>query len=118
MNQLNTVVALERLDSVTEGRPTLLKDDSKHNRWANSRALELAGIDTATPNPEGGEIMRDGTGQATGVLVEAGGVLVEKTFAQLQPTPLKITPGQQPVALRFCILMASQAFKMQPHHFN
>lgn len=86
MNQLNTIEALERLDTVTEGRPTLLKDDSKHNRWANSRALELAGINVDTPNPEGGEILRDGTGQATGVLVEAGGVLVEKTFAQLQPT--------------------------------
>ena len=75
--ELNTPEALARLDAVTGGRPTLLKDDSKHNRWANSKALQLAAIGDATPNPEGGKILRDAAGRATGVLIEAGGVLVE-----------------------------------------
>lgn len=86
LNELNTAVARRRLDEVTGGRPALIKDDSKHNRWANTRALELTGINADTPNPEGGEILRDGSGEATGVLIEAGGVLVEKTLARLQPT--------------------------------
>ncbi len=86
MNQLNSVEALQQLDKATGGRPALLKDDSKHNRWANSRALELAGINASTPNPEGGEIMHDSEGRITGVLLEAGGVIVEKALAKLQPT--------------------------------
>jgi predicted amidohydrolase YtcJ len=84
--QLNTVEARTRLDAAAGGRPALLKDDSKHNRWANSRALDLTGIDGATTDPDGGEILRDAAGQATGVLLEAGGVLVERTLVRLRPT--------------------------------
>lgn len=83
--QINTMEALARFDAATGGRPALLKDDSKHNRWANSRALLLAGISEGTADPDGGQILRDDTGAATGVLIEAGGVLVEKTLAELQP---------------------------------
>lgn len=82
---LNSGEALARLDAVTGGRPALLKDDSKHNRWANSKALELAGIDDGTEDPEGGQILRDDSGRATGILIEAGGVLVERALARLQP---------------------------------
>lgn len=85
MAELNTAEALARFDAATGGRPALLKDDSKHNRWANSRALLLAGISDVTVDPDGGQILRDAKGTATGVLIEAGGVLVEKTLAELQP---------------------------------
>ncbi|MDQ0863721.1 amidohydrolase [Arthrobacter globiformis] len=87
--ELNSANALARFDAATGGRPALLKDDSKHNRWANSRALELAGIGDGTPDPEGGQIMRDASGRVTGVLIEAGGVLVEQTLARLRPTSTK-----------------------------
>lgn len=86
LDEISGVDALARLDAATGGRPALLKDDSKHNRWANSRALDLAGIDGTTPDPEGGQILRDSDGQATGVLLEAGGVLVEQALARLRPT--------------------------------
>lgn len=82
---INTAAALARLDEAAGGRPALLKDDSKHNRWASSRALELAGIGGGTPDPDGGRILRDGAGRATGVLIEAGGVLVEKALTRLRP---------------------------------
>lgn len=85
-NELNSVDTLARLDAATGGRPALFKDDSKHNRWASSRALELAEITDSTPDPDGGQILRDENGKATGVLIEAGGVLVEKTLARLSPT--------------------------------
>jgi predicted amidohydrolase YtcJ len=88
LNSINTAEALARLDQATGGRPALLKDDSKHNRWANSKALELAGIGAATEDPEGGQILRDAAGRATGVLIEAGGVLVEKTLARLKPVEI------------------------------
>lgn len=87
--ELNSADALARFDAATGGRPALLKDDSKHNRWANSRALELAGISDGTPDPDGGQIMRDASGRVTGVLIEAGGVLVEQTLARLRPTSTK-----------------------------
>ncbi|WP_395402091.1 amidohydrolase [Arthrobacter sp. UC242_113] len=83
--ELNSTETLARFDAATGGRPAILKDDSKHNRWVNSRGLALAGIDERTPDPEGGQIMRDASGRATGVLIEAGGVLVEQTVARLQP---------------------------------
>lgn len=85
LTELNSRDTLARFDAATGGRPALLKDDSKHNRWANSRALELAGIGAGTPDPDGGQIMRDASGRATGVLIESGGVLVEQTLARLQP---------------------------------
>ncbi len=85
LGELNTPESLRRLDEATGGRPALLKDDSKHNRWANSRALELAGITDSTADPDGGQILRDAAGRATGVLIEAGGVLLERTLARLQP---------------------------------
>lgn len=85
LNQINSAEALTRLDAATGGRPAVFKDDSKHNRWANSRALELAGIGADTPDPDGGQILRDDEGRATGVLIEAGGILVEQTLARLQP---------------------------------
>ena len=85
MHAISTPEALARFDTATRGRPALLKDDSKHNRWANSRALELAGIDEHTPDPDGGQILRAPDNRPTGVLVEAAGALAEKTLAALQP---------------------------------
>lgn len=84
-DQLSRLETLERLDAASGGRPVLLKDDSKHNRWANSAAMALAGIDTGTVDPPGGEILRDAaTGRPTGVLIEAGGVLVERVLSETQ----------------------------------
>lgn len=83
---LDSVDVRKRLDDATGGRPALLKDDSKHNRWANTRALELAGVDAGTPDPVGGEILRDASGEATGVLFEAAGALVEQKYLELVPT--------------------------------
>lgn len=87
LGEINAPEALARLDAATGGRPALLKDDSKHNRWASSHALELAGIGKDTPDPEGGQILRDTSGRPTGTLIEAGGVLVERALSRLQPMP-------------------------------
>lgn len=87
INELNSAQTLRRFDAVTGGRPALIKDDSKHNRWANTAAMELAGINDSTPDPEGGEILRDSAGHATGVMIEAAGMLLERVREQLHPTP-------------------------------
>ena len=48
-----------------------------HAGWANSKALELAGIDADTPDPVGGRIVRDESGKATGILIDKAMELVE-----------------------------------------
>jgi len=61
----------EELDRVTGNRPAALFSKDQHVLWANSRALELAGIDENYPDPEGGKIERDPvTRKPTGILRE------------------------------------------------
>jgi predicted amidohydrolase YtcJ len=62
--------ALAALDKAGRGRPVLLRDDSSHNRWANSRAMELLGISAATPDPADGRYVRDSHGDPVGVILE------------------------------------------------
>ncbi|GIT81921.1 amidohydrolase [Leifsonia sp. LS1] len=82
LDELSRPAARRALDDAAGGRPVLLTDDSHHNRWASSRALTLAGIDARTPDPEAGHILRDpATGEPTGVLLEAAGLLVEAVAA-------------------------------------
>ena len=72
------------LDEVCGGRPAYLTAKSLHASWANSQALALAGIDAQTPDPPGGIIQRDATGQPTGILLEAGAKkLVEELLPKL-----------------------------------
>lgn len=61
------------LDKVSPDNPVALNDISGHSLWVNSRALELAGITAKTPDPAGGIIERDATGEPTGVLRERAG---------------------------------------------
>lgn len=60
------------LDKVSGDKAVLLRDDSGHNMWVNSRALELAGINSDSEDPPGGSYEREaGSRQPDGVLVEA-----------------------------------------------
>jgi predicted amidohydrolase YtcJ len=59
------------LDEMVPDRPVYLESFDGHTWWANSKALELAGISRETPNPPGGEFVRDPkTGEATGAIKE------------------------------------------------
>jgi predicted amidohydrolase YtcJ len=58
------------IDAVVPDRPVYLRRIDGHAGWANSKALEIAGIDDDTPDPVGGKIHRDSDGHATGVLVD------------------------------------------------
>lgn len=58
------------LDAASPDHPIALTRTCGHMIVANSRALEWAGITAATPNPPGGMIVRDESGQPTGLLQE------------------------------------------------
>ncbi|AUC94862.1 amidohydrolase [Bradyrhizobium sp. SK17] len=78
--------SLAALDAVSGAHPVMLRDDSQHNRWVNSRALELIGIDDGTRDPQDGQILRDAeTGAATGLLLERASGLAEQAVERSIP---------------------------------
>ncbi len=75
----------QTLDRVTGGRPAYLSNRDGHGAWANTRALELAGLDARTPDPADGRIERAADGSPQGTLHEGaanlvGGLLPELSF--------------------------------------
>ncbi len=70
----------EDLDAIVPDRPVLLFNRDVHGAWANSKALEFAGIDRDTPDPSDGRIERDPvTGEATGMLHEGAAYTLDAT---------------------------------------
>ncbi len=72
----------ESLSRVSPNNPVLLTHASGHAAFANGRALQMAGIDAATPDPEGGEIVHDAQGNPTGLLRETAQRLVGRVQAR------------------------------------
>ena len=69
--------ARDWLDEAVGGRPAMLWRVDGHILWASSAALDAAGIGPGTPNPAGGEIVRDASGRPTGILKETACALLE-----------------------------------------
>ncbi|UXN03618.1 amidohydrolase [Bartonella sp. HY406] len=65
------------LDKIVNDRPVFFYSGMAHAAWANSKALQLAGIDKDTKDPENGRIVRDKDGNATGWLIEQAAKIVE-----------------------------------------
>jgi predicted amidohydrolase YtcJ len=63
----------EALDEIVRDRPVALSAADGHSLWVNSKALALARITRATPDPPGGRIERDAIGEPTGTLRESAG---------------------------------------------
>ncbi|MDP2877218.1 MAG: amidohydrolase family protein, partial [Holophaga sp.] len=68
------------LDRVTGSRPAALVRVDGHAMWANSAALKAAGITAATADPKGGQILRDATGNPTGILLDMAMELVNEVL--------------------------------------
>ena len=73
----------EDLDKVSPDIPVYLGRTDGHAAWVNTKALEIAGITKDTPNPTGGEIIKDAKGEPTGVLVDTARGLVTSKIAPL-----------------------------------
>jgi len=66
------------IDKVCPNNPVLLLTVG-HIAIANSRALEIAGIDKSSPDPDGGKIVRDPvTGDLNGLLQESAILLIQR----------------------------------------
>ncbi len=70
------------LDSATSKHPVLVVNGSGHLAVANTHALQLANIGPDTVDPDGGHIVRDHHGDATGLLLETAQELVKRHIPQ------------------------------------
>ena len=78
----------EWIDSVTGNHPLFISRYDGHMAFANSKAMELAGINASTLSPDGGVLVRNAKGEATGIFKDAAMGLIsraipEPTTAQL-----------------------------------
>jgi len=81
----------DSISRVSPGNPVLLTHASGHSCFANAKAMELAGIDEKTPNPPGGEIIKDENGKPIGIFQENAQDLLGKAQADYL---VKRTPQQ------------------------
>jgi predicted amidohydrolase YtcJ len=77
-----------QLDSVSHGRPVFLTAKSLHAAWANSAAMQLAGVNADTVDPPGGRILRDTSGNPTGIFLEKAELLVRKVIPKRSRTEI------------------------------
>jgi predicted amidohydrolase YtcJ len=73
------------LDAAVSDRPVVLTRIDGHALWVNSVALREAGITKATPDPDGGKIVRDAAGEPTGVLIDNAQGLVSRKQPEATP---------------------------------
>ncbi len=73
----------QQLDALIPDRPAVMECYDGHTKWLNSKALQMAGITAASPDPPGGQIVRDvATGEPTGVLKESAQALIDRVVPQ------------------------------------
>lgn len=83
----------EWLDEICADKPIILTSNDGHNKWLNSKALEMNGITKDTPNPLGGLVHKDPvTGELWGNLTDASSLI---TMTQTY------TPEQEAEALKY-----------------
>ncbi|MDE0742441.1 MAG: amidohydrolase [Woeseiaceae bacterium] len=66
----------ETLNKISAENPVILGHASGHAAFWNDAALEIAGVNDDTLDPEGGTIVRDSTGKATGLMRETAQRLI------------------------------------------
>ncbi|KAI9371290.1 amidohydrolase 3 [Aspergillus egyptiacus] len=76
MHSMTDGKALASMIDDLDPRPIFIDAKDLHSAWCNSAALADLGITSATPNPEGGDIARDESGNPSGLLSEAAAVTI------------------------------------------
>ncbi|QIK64835.1 amidohydrolase [Leucobacter viscericola] len=75
----------QALDAVVADRPVFLENRDHHSGWANSRALELAGLNADTPDPFDGRIEREPDGAPSGTLHDGAMSFLHQTRPRATP---------------------------------
>jgi len=79
------------LSAVSPDNPVVLRHASGHASFANAKAMEMSGITRDTPDPPGGQIVRDESGEPIGAFREtAQGLLEPATRDAVQPDPRRL----------------------------
>jgi len=81
--------ARQSLDAAAPNNPVILRGMHGHATWANTTALAAAGVDRQTADPLGGRILRDASGEATGILIENAQALVQAKVPASSAAPLE-----------------------------
>ncbi len=75
----------DALSNVSPNNPVYLVHASGHATIVNAKAMELAGITKQTPDPEGGDLVRDRNGNPIGTFRERAAGLVTRAMPRLTP---------------------------------
>ncbi len=81
------------LDAAVSDRPVWLERVDGHAGWANSRAMEIAGVNGASKSPAGGRIEMAG-GRPSGIFIDAASELVGKSVPVPKPLERDIALGE------------------------
>ena len=76
-NMIDGFPSHEKLSEISPNNPVVLSHASGHAVLVNAKAMKLAGIAPDTPDPEGGTIFKDISGNPTGILNETAERLIE-----------------------------------------
>lgn len=89
----------DELSKVSPDNPVMLDHASGHSALANAKAMDLAGIDKGTPDPPGGEIVRNPEGNPIGVFRETAQGLVGRAMSHYmdERTPEQVDAEQRKV---------------------
>lgn len=81
------------LDASVADRPVWLERVDGHAGWANSRAMEIAGITAASKSPAGGRI-ETAAGKPSGIFVDAASELIGKFVPAPRPSERDVALGE------------------------
>lgn len=68
------------LTAISPNNPVMLTHASGHGLFANEKAMQMAGITAETPDPAGGEIVRNKQGKAIGMFEERAQNLIRDAY--------------------------------------
>ncbi len=92
------------LDAVSPNNPVILEHASGHATYANAAALKLAGINSKTPDPPGGSIVRDAQGNAIGMLRDTAQEPVDRAYNRyLSSLPPQAAEARREQALKVAL---------------
>ena len=95
----------DALSKASPNNPVLLTHASGHASFANAKAMQIAGITKATPDPPGGKILKDANGEPTGLFNERAQELVSRALAADRA---KRSPAAKEAEARKVIELASR----------